>query len=43
MEMDEDFGTAITEAVYKQGRGGESLEYDEEDREILEEHYGVEF
>lgn len=43
MEMDEDFGTAMTKARYKQGGGGEFVEYDEEVRQILAKHYGVEF
>ncbi len=43
MEMDEDFGTAMTQAIYKQGGGGEFFEYDEEEQQILAEHYRVDF
>lgn len=39
--MDEDFGTAITQARSKQGGGGEFVKYDEEERRILAEDFGI--
>jgi hypothetical protein len=39
-EMDEEFGTAITQSLYGDGRGGEVVECDNESRQLAEEYEG---
>ena len=40
-EMDEEFGTAITQSLYGDGRGGKSIDFDNDSRELAEEYEGL--
>lgn len=42
-EVDEEFGTAITQSLYGDGRGGKVIELDKESRGLAEGHEGFEF